>query len=262
MSSKNVKNEITEWWDFSAYMYDDLHGHGIKSDEEFNAWRELFQRTIRGKELKVLDVGCGTGEISLVLASLGHHVTGIDLSEKMMAYGKLKAEKIAKTGKIDLSFKVGDAENPPFEDCTFDVVVTRHVLWTLPHPQVAVSGWARVLKEGGKLVVIDSFRNTDEIAIEMTQKVAEPSVAEEGKKLSTEHYSAELYEVLPHSKTGVPPDNLREYMRQAGLKGFRNQDLVELRIIQRKHMPPEDKSQNYKSNYFALDADKPMSAHV
>jgi ubiquinone/menaquinone biosynthesis C-methylase UbiE len=182
----------------------------------------------------------------------------------MMAYGKLKAEKIAKTSeKIDLSFKVGDAENPPFEEGTFDAVVTRHVLWTLPHPQAAVSSWARVLKEGGKLVVIDSFRNGSELETELKQRVAKPQVSEEDKKLSTDHYSAELYEVLPHSKSGVPPDNLKEYMRQAGLKDFRNQDLVELRIIQKKHMPPQDKSsQNYTSNYYAIDAYKPMSAHV
>jgi len=50
----------------------------VKSDEEARAWKEVFNK---------IDVGCGTGEISLLLASMGHQVTGLDLSDKIMEKG-------------------------------------------------------------------------------------------------------------------------------------------------------------------------------
>ena len=61
--------------------------------------------------LEVLDVGCGTGEIGLLFAELGHHVTGLDLSEKMLAKAREKTSK----KMYDSTFKKGDAEDPPFE---------------------------------------------------------------------------------------------------------------------------------------------------
>ena len=61
--------------------------------------------------LEVLDVGCGTGEIGLLFAEPGHHVTGLDLSEKMLAKAREKTSK----KMYDSTFKKGDAEDPPFE---------------------------------------------------------------------------------------------------------------------------------------------------
>ena len=105
--------------------------------------------------LEVLDVGCGTGEIGLLFAELGHHVTGLDLSEKTLAKAREKTSK----KMYDSTFKKGDAEDPPFEAGTFDVVVSRHLLWTLPHPDNAVKNWKKMLKKGGVLIVIYGLYN-------------------------------------------------------------------------------------------------------
>ena len=57
---------------------------------------------------------------------------------------------------VSVRFEQGDAENLPFTARVFDLVVCRHVLWTLPHPEAAVAEWVRVLRPGGRLVVLDS----------------------------------------------------------------------------------------------------------
>ena len=68
----------------------------------------------------------------------------------MLAVAKSKASD-------SIEFRIGDAENPPFDKGKFDAVVTRHVLWTLPNPEKALESWRNVLKPGGKVVVIDGI---------------------------------------------------------------------------------------------------------
>ena len=64
-------------------------------------------------------------------------------------------EKAAATGAA-IRFEEGDAENLPFAMSSFDLVVSRHVPLDPPHPEAAVAEWVRVLRPGGRLVVIDS----------------------------------------------------------------------------------------------------------
>src|SRR5207237_10912279 len=102
--------------------------------------------------LDALDVGCGTGFLSLELAGRGHRVTGIDFAPQMLA----EARKKATAQRLAVRFEEGDAEQLPFAAGSFDLVMTRHVLWTLPHPEPAVDEWIRVLRPGGRLAVMDS----------------------------------------------------------------------------------------------------------
>lgn len=66
-----------------------------------------------------------------------------------------KARENAERLGLPVDFKQGDAESIPFEDESFDVVVNRDVLWTLPNPDTALREWKRVLRPGGRLAVID-----------------------------------------------------------------------------------------------------------
>jgi len=94
---------------------------------------------------------CGTGVLSLPLSEIGHNVTGIDLSDGMLGRAKEKAND----QNLRAEFRIGDAENLSFEDESFDVVINRHLLRTLPDPEQAISEWKRVLKPGGKVIIID-----------------------------------------------------------------------------------------------------------
>lgn len=142
---------IKEYWNRHAQEYDDLPGHGLHSGKEKRAWMSLLNQAIGTNEnLRVLDVGTGTGVIASLLAEMGHSVIGVDLSENMLS-------KARKTGNSDLSVEFENcvAENLPFKDNSVDAVISRHLLWTLPEPNKALKEWVRVLKQGGKVIVVD-----------------------------------------------------------------------------------------------------------
>ena len=147
----DAKSVITARWDRSSRYYDSCPGHGIQSEREKEEWKSLLNRTLGDEPLDVLDVGCGTGVLSLLLSETGHNVTGIDLSEGMLGRAKKKADD----QNLRAEFRLGDAENLSFDAESFDVVINRHLLWTLLEPEKAVAEWKRVLKPGGKLIIID-----------------------------------------------------------------------------------------------------------
>jgi ubiquinone/menaquinone biosynthesis C-methylase UbiE len=70
----------------------------------------------------------------------------------MLAEARRKATERA----VAVRFEEADAEQLPFTSRSFDLVITRHVLWTLPHPEAAIDEWMRVLRPGGRLVVVES----------------------------------------------------------------------------------------------------------
>ena len=128
-----------------------------KRQELHSAMAERWMKEIRGqlpegKKLRILDVGCGAGFFSILLAKEGHQVTGIDLTPDMIKNARLLAEE----EKVSCEFQVMDAENPEFQEETFDVVISRNLTWTLPHVQHAYQEWIRVLKKGGILLNFDA----------------------------------------------------------------------------------------------------------
>ena len=150
--SDPVKQQVAAHWGRRAAHFDEDFGHSIRTPAERAAWDRIFDLVLGGRDaLDVLDAGSGTGFLSLELASRGHRVTGIDFAPAMLAEARRKA---AEQGAA-ISFEEADAEQLPFAPGSFDLVVSRHVLWTLPHPQAAIDEWKRVLRPGGRLAVID-----------------------------------------------------------------------------------------------------------
>jgi ubiquinone/menaquinone biosynthesis C-methylase UbiE len=150
-----VKRQVAAHWDRRAAHFDTDFGHSIATPAERAAWDRIMELVIGGRgTLEALDVGCGTGFLSLELAARGHRVTGIDLAPTMLD----KARRKAAEAGFDISFETGDAEQVPFPAASFDLAISRHVLWTLPHPEAAIDDWLRVLRPGGRLVIIDGAR--------------------------------------------------------------------------------------------------------
>ncbi len=148
----NIKGVISKRWSARARTYDKAPGHGIHSYQEKQAWLQILSGALDHKtKLRVLDVGTGTGALALLLAEMDHEVFGVDLSDQMLIKAREKAQK----GNLKVDFRVGDAEAPPFEKESFDVIVSRHVLWTLPNPENAVQAWKNLLKPRGRVVIID-----------------------------------------------------------------------------------------------------------
>ena len=118
------------------------------------SWESVLKALIPGNPGKqAIDRGTGRGQFAVYLARLGFCVTGIDLSENMIS----QAREHAKKNALAIDFKIQDAEDLRFNDNTFDVVVSRNLLWTLPDPHKAVKEWRRILKPGGTLVISDGF---------------------------------------------------------------------------------------------------------
>ena len=124
-----VKQQVAAHWNRRAPGFDDDFGHSIRTPAERAAWDRIFALVLADRRaLDALDVGCGTGFLTFELASRGHRVTGVDFAAAMIAEARRKAAEHSAT----VRFEEGDAEQLPFAPGSFDLVMTRHVLWTLP----------------------------------------------------------------------------------------------------------------------------------
>jgi SAM-dependent methyltransferase len=129
-----------EGWDKRAASY----GQFFTAVSEHNVAPLLDAASIRAAN-RVLDAGCGPGNLSAAAATRGASVVGTDLSQVMVA--------LARSRHPELEFRQADAERLPFPDGTFDAVVANLLIPHLPRPEAAIAELARVLKPGGRLAV-------------------------------------------------------------------------------------------------------------
>ncbi len=112
------------------------------------AWRRRAVRALHvGPGSRVVDLGCGTGDLIADVERTGAAVVGIDLSAEMMAYGQKRLAGRA--------FVRGDAQCLPFADATFDGVVSGFALRNFTAIPTAMAEAARVLKPGGRFALLE-----------------------------------------------------------------------------------------------------------
>lgn len=126
---------ITAYWDAAAAAFDDEPDHGLTADNTRAAWARLLHSLMPTDPVDVLDIGCGTGSMSLLLAEAGHRATGVDLAPRMVEQARTK-------------FEAAGVER-------FGVVLARHLVWTLPDPEAALREWVTRLRPGGRLVLVE-----------------------------------------------------------------------------------------------------------
>ena len=146
------KERIVSYWekrsgDFLEHKRAELH-----SSMSERWLYEIKNQLPQDRNLRILDVGCGAGFFSVLLAKEGYQVTGVDLTPDMVE----NARTLAEEEKTDCEFFVMDAENLRFADESFDVVISRNLTWTLPDVKSAYREWVRVLKKGGILLNFDA----------------------------------------------------------------------------------------------------------
>lgn len=154
--SDNLENQLREaqqYWDNEAAMFDAEPDHGLQDPVVLAVWTELLQRWQPAPPAKILDIGCGTGSLSLVLAEQGYKVHGIDLSPKMVALARAKADKAG----LAINFEVMDAAEPKFPGQSFTGIVCRHVLWMLPDVAAVLQTWTNLLQPGAKVLLVEGF---------------------------------------------------------------------------------------------------------
>jgi len=144
-------------WDAEAETFDESADHGLRDPDIRRAWADLLLPVIDGRGLRVADLGCGTGTLSLLLAQEGGHlVTGVDFSPEMIRRAR---EKGAQTHPRP-DFVVADAADPPLPAGSFDVVLSRHVLWAMPDPAAALENWIKLLTPTGVLILVEGRWHT------------------------------------------------------------------------------------------------------
>ena len=190
MSQHNTENnekrlkETQQYWDDLASTFDHEPDHGLRDPVIRETWTAFLRTWLPQTNTTILDIGCGTGSLSVVLAGLGHNVTGIDLSPSMISLARAKAA----TQGFQIEFHVMDAAFPQFPDRQFDVIICRHLLWTLPEPAQVLQRWSELLKHQGRLILIEGFWVT-------------------GAGL----HAQEIIKILPASFTNVSHQNLSDH---------------------------------------------------
>lgn len=238
-----IKDGVRKYWDYGSRFYDTAPGYD--GDEERSLWKDYLSQAIGLEPKEILDVGTGTGAIALLLAELGHNVTGVDFSREMMEV----ARKKALDSSSSIRFLEGDVENLRFEDATFDCVTGRYVLWTMANPEKAIREWVRVVKPGGMIVIIDGkWVTRGLLPMLSTGTYHIYRFIRYGKNPITYNYTSDICAGLPNPH-GVEKEQIVAYMSGAGVTGITVTDLEPIRAVQRKRLPRYMKYANDHPTY-------------
>ncbi|MCR5822686.1 MAG: bifunctional demethylmenaquinone methyltransferase/2-methoxy-6-polyprenyl-1,4-benzoquinol methylase UbiE [Bacteroidales bacterium] len=173
-------------------------------------WRRRAVRELStfNFQLSVLDVACGTGDMAVELVRHGCDVTGIDISEEMLAIAKQKAE--------NAKWIVADAENLPFDDNAFDAVTCAFGVRNFTDLERGLGEMARVLKPGGRLVILELSYPENPALLALYKLYATKIIPILGKIISG---NREAYEYLPSSILAFPkPERFALILNNIGLK--------------------------------------------
>ncbi len=136
---------IKKVWNKHAENYDRKHNEY----EDPTIWKEILETYLGdNKNQKVLDIGTGTGFLSLMVAELGYQSIGIDFAEQMIK----EAKRIADEKELRIDYITSDWNKLPFDDHSIDVIINRCILWTIFDPTITLKEWKRVLKPSGKIL--------------------------------------------------------------------------------------------------------------
>ena len=149
-SNYDLKEDIRDYWSRRSKSFDRAFGHKIEKGLEAEAWAQPMRDHLGKAPKRVLELACGTGEVTRLVHDLGHDVTALDFSEDMLAVARLKH-----AGKDRLRFLLADAGQTMEAADSYDAILCRHLVWTLVEPEEAFADWFRILRPGGRLLIYD-----------------------------------------------------------------------------------------------------------
>jgi ArsR family transcriptional regulator len=151
--------------DRAADYFDKLAGKFGRTYVPGRSWQALAHGLLRlMPPMIIADLGAGEGTLSQLLARTAKQVIAIDNSPKMVEYGARIAKE---NGYSNLEYRLGDLEEPPIESESVDVVLFSQALHHAARPQRAVESAYRILKPGGRILILDLASHTYEQAKEL-----------------------------------------------------------------------------------------------
>jgi demethylmenaquinone methyltransferase/2-methoxy-6-polyprenyl-1,4-benzoquinol methylase len=213
--TRSKKQQVEEMFDNIAHRYDFLN-HLLSLGIDIT-WRKKaikYIGTIQPK--KILDVASGTGDFAFeALALSPEKVTGFDLSEGMMNYGKAKAEKLGVSNIVE--FIKGDSEKMPFADNSFDAITVGFGVRNFENLEAGLQEIYRVLKPGGKVAILEASMPQNTIIRTLYSLYFGKIVPVVGKLFSKD---SRAYSYLPESVKAFPEG--LEFVRILENIGFKN----------------------------------------
>lgn len=191
------------YWSADAAHYANIVRDELASFRR-EVWMERFAEKITAPS-RILDFGCGPGFFSIVLSAMGHTVTGIDISTRMIA----EAERNVACERLPVmpTFQHSEKGLAAFADASFDVIVSRNVTWTLSDPLGFYNEALRVLAPGGQLIIYDANWNLPAFDQELAARCKEREaqcIARYGSTFDPKEVDAEPIDVtvlpLSHMK--------------------------------------------------------------
>jgi len=153
-SELGKKEQVAKMFDDIAFRYDFLN-HFLSAGIDVK-WRKKAIKMLAGAHpTKILDVATGTADMAIMASAIlnPEKITGIDISEGMLEIGRKKIQKLGLQDKIELL--KGDSETITFDDNSFDAVTVAFGVRNFEHLESGLKEIYRVLKPGGKLVVLE-----------------------------------------------------------------------------------------------------------
>lgn len=214
-TTRTKKEQVEEMFDNIAHRYDFLnHLLSLGIDITWRKKAVKYIGTIQPK--KILDVASGTGDFAFeALALKPEKITGFDLSEGMMNYGRAKAAKMNVADIV--TFVKGDSEQMPFADNSFDAVTVGFGVRNFEHLEVGLREMYRVTRPGGKIAILEASQPQNTILRALFGLYFGNVVPMIGRLFSKD---ARAYSYLPESVKAFPEGF--EFIKILENIGFRN----------------------------------------
>ncbi len=151
--------------DKARQYFDQLAGKFGRSYCPGRSWKGLAETLLKLMPPTVIaDLGAGEGTLSQLLAQRAKRVIAVDNSEKMVEYGSQVAKE---NGYKNLEYRLGDIEDPPIKDASVDLAIFSQALHHAEKPSRALESSFRILKPGGRVVILDLLKHNFEDAREL-----------------------------------------------------------------------------------------------
>lgn len=199
--------------DYNIYVKSEL------ADQRHELWKERISNFLTEKPVRCLDVGCGPGFISCILAECGHLVTGIDRSADMLKHAKENASYLINQPQ----FLQMDVNELDFPDNSFDLIISRNVTWTLDDPEHVYGLFYRKLRRGGQMVIYDANWHVPYYHPELLQKVRDNErwyFETFGEEFLVCNEDRSIFEGLPLSDVNRPAWD-KEILEKIGFTDYR-----------------------------------------
>lgn len=147
--SDRLRREVIDFWELRAPGYSLATRLSLKSEKHL---LDVIGRMVNlNQRMDVVDMGTSAGLMAIWLSEMGHRVTALDLSERMIELARKNAHELGQ----EIDFRLMDVQDPDLPACSYDMIVAKSVVWCLDDPVGAYENWIRLLKPGGHLVIID-----------------------------------------------------------------------------------------------------------